>query len=123
MALDSILNFVDDFFAIAANALDLFLKHALPQRVERAETQFFQFEANAIDTKTLRDRRVDFQGFAGDAAALRGRQRIECAHVVQAIGELNENYADIRGHRHQHALEVARLGFGVGFEFDLGELG
>ena len=37
------------------------------------------------------------------------RQVIERAHVVQAIGELDEDDADVVDHRQQHLAEVLRL--------------
>jgi len=40
---------------------------------------------------------------------------------VQAIGELDEDDADVPHHRQHHLAEVLRLGLGLRFEVDVGE--
>ena len=45
------------------------------------------------------------------------------AHVVQTIGQLDQNDPDIPGHGQHHLAQVFRLLFGLRFELDLGNLG
>ena len=111
----------DDFLAVAADALDFLLDDAVAHRVERGEAEFLEFEADPVDAETLRDRRVDIEGFTCYTAALDRGEGAERAHVVQAIGELDEDDTDIVRHRHEHFLKIRRLLFGVRFEFDLRE--
>jgi hypothetical protein len=66
---------------------------------------------------------VDLLGLAGDAATLVGPHVVEGPHVVQTVGQLDEDHPQIAGHRHQHLAEVFGLGFFVGLELDLVELG
>jgi len=40
---------------------------------------------------------------------------------VQAVGQLDQDHANVAGHGHGHLLEVFRLGFGLGFEVHLGQ--
>ena len=47
---------------------------------------------------------------------------LERAHVVQAIGQLDEHHTNIVGHREQHLAEVLRLLFLVAFKRDLADL-
>ena len=41
---------------------------------------------------------------------------------MQAVGELDQDDADVVRHRHEHLLEVLRLRLGVRLELDLGQL-
>ena len=49
-------------------------------------------------------------------------QHFQRAHVVQPVGQLDQDYPDIPGHGHGHLLEVFRLGLGLGLEVHLGQL-
>ena len=51
------------------------------------------------------------------------RHRVERAHVVQAVGELDQDDADVARHREQHLAEALRLHVLARVELDLVELG
>src|ERR1039457_2163907 len=53
----------------------------------------------------MRDRRVDLERLGGDAAALGALYSVHRAHVVQPVGELDEDDADVARHRQQHLAE------------------
>ena len=55
------------------------------------------------------ERRIDVERLLGDAAARRGRHEFQRAHVVQAIGELDQENADVVGDRQQQLAQVFRL--------------
>ncbi len=67
-------------------------------------------------------RRVDIHGFAGDGLLALGLQVLEGAHVVQAVGQLDEHHAHVGHHGQQHLAHVFGLAvFAVG-ELDLVDL-
>ena len=55
------------------------------------------------------ERRVDLHGLAGDAELLLGRQPVQGAHVVEPVGELDEDDPDVLGHRQEHLPDVLGL--------------
>jgi hypothetical protein len=55
------------------------------------------------------DRRVDVERLLGDLDAPLLGQVVERAHVVEPIGELDEDDADVVHHRQQHLAEVLGL--------------
>ena len=87
-----------------------------------AEAEILQFLAQVIHAQPTGDGRVDFQGFAGDAAARFRAHGAEGAHVVQAVGQLDHDDPQIPGHRQEHLAEIFRLGFPLGIELNLGQL-
>jgi hypothetical protein len=70
------------------------------------------------------ERGVDVEGLLGDLLGLLPRQVVERPHVVEAIGELDHEHADVARHRHHHLAEVlglALLARGKGQLPDLGD--
>ena len=72
-----------------------------------------------VQAEPVGDRRVDFHGFARDAFALVDGHGIERAHVVQPVGQLDQDDAHIARHRQQHLAEILCLGILSRFELDL----
>ena len=71
----------------------------------------------------MRDRRVDLEGLLGLLDLLLLRHRADRAHVVQAVGELDQDDPDVRGHRDHHLAVVLGLRLVARLERDAGELG
>ncbi len=94
-----------------------------PHGVIGLEGQIFQFDLQITHAQTGRDGRVDVEGFTRDAALLVGTHRAQGTHVVQTIGELDQDDADILGHRQHHLLKIFRLGLGLGFKLQMGQFG
>jgi hypothetical protein len=109
--------------AVAEHALDARGDDAVAIGVQGAETQILQFRARAVHAQALRDRRVDVERLARDAAAFFRRHRRQRAHVVQAIGELDQDDAQIARHRQQHLAETLGRGLGDAAETQLVEFG
>ena len=57
----------------------------------------------------MRQRRVDLHGLAGDAHLLVWRQVLEGAHVVEPIGQLDDDDSHVLGHGHEHLSDVLGL--------------
>ncbi|RMS61260.1 hypothetical protein ALP63_05250 [Pseudomonas syringae pv. aceris] len=112
---------VDQFLAIAPGALDRLVDSRGAHRVHRLEAQVLEFDTHTVHAQPIGDGRIDFEGFLGDAPTLFARQDFQRAHVVQAVGELDQNDANVARHGHGHFLEVFRLGFGLGLEIHLGQ--
>jgi len=85
--------------------------------------EFLQFVEQLVESQSIGDGRVDFHGLARHAAALGRRDRLQRAHVVQTVGELDQDDAHVARHREQHLAEVLRLRVLGRLEFDLVELG
>ena len=77
--------------------------------VQMAESQVVQLPLELPDAQAMGQRRVDVQGFLGDAPPLVFGERVQRAHVVQPVREFDEHHADVLGHGHQHLAQA----FGV----------
>ena len=73
------------------------------------ERQLLELVLDAAHAEAVGDRRVDVERLLRDAHALVVGHVLQRAHVVQAIGELDEDDADVVDHRQQHLAEVLRL--------------
>ena len=83
--------------------------HRMRLRIEHAERQILEFFAHLLHAHAARKRRIDVEGFLGDATARGRRHELERAHVVQAIGQLDQKDANVIGDRQQELAQVLGL--------------
>ena len=103
--------------------LDGVLHLVVGDGIDILERQVFQFAADLAHAQPVRDGRVDVQGFARDLLLPLRRQELQRAHVVQAVGQLDEDDADVVHHGQHHLAHVLGLRFFGGREVDLADLG
>ena len=77
--------------------------------LERLEGEVLELPLHLPDPEPLGERRVDLHRLAGDALLLLRRQAVQRAHVVEPVGELDEDDPDVLGHRQQHLADVLGL--------------
>ncbi len=121
--LDGIENLADHLAPVAARTAHCLGQHAVTQGMQVAERQLLQLAIERIEPEAVGDRRVDLQRLAGDAAALVEAHGIQRAHVVQAVGQLDEDDAHVVRHRQQHLAKILGLRFFVGLVFQPVQLG
>ena len=97
-------------------------QHTIAHRVHRLEGQVFEFMPQRVNPQPVGDGGVDFQRFLRDAATFFRAQRIQRAHVVQAVSQLDDDDANIFRHRQQNFLDVVGLLLDFVLELDVGEL-
>ncbi len=64
-----------------------------------------------MDAEAIRDRRVKIESLTRNAAAFFRTKHTHRTHVVQPVGELHEDHAEVFGHRDGHLLEILGLRF------------
>ena len=92
-------------------------------RVQRLEGEVLELPLDRVDTQAMRDRGVDVERLPGLLDLLLLRHRADRAHVVQPVGELDQDDPDVRRHRDHHLAVVLRLRLVAGLEREAGELG
>ena len=99
------------------------VEFGVPLRIERREGQIFELLFEAAHAETVGQRCIDLQSLVGNALLLLEWHRGDGAHVVETIGQLDDENPEVLGHRHQHlAHRRGLLGF-LGVELDALELG
>ena len=71
-----------------------------------AEGKILELVAHALHAHAPGERRIDLHRLLGDARALLLRHELDGAHVVQAVGELDEEHADVLGDGEQQLSQV-----------------
>ena len=69
------------------------------------------------------ERRVDLQRLVGLQRLFLLRQCAQRAHVVQPVGQLDQDHPDVGGHRHHHLAVVLGLPLVAALEVHPGQLG
>ena len=77
--------------------------------VDVLEGEVLELPLDLPDAQALGQGRVDLGGLLGDALLLIGRQRPERTHVVEAVGQLDEDDSDVVSHGQEHLADVLRL--------------
>ncbi len=103
------LHFLQKSLVNGALFRDFFLQSEKCLRLEKAERQILQLAADNAHAEAVRNRRINVQRFARDALLLFRPEVLERAHVVQAVGQLDENDANVVDHRQQHFADVLCL--------------
>ena len=89
--------------------VELLAQGAVVLGVELRQRQVLELGLDAADAEPVGDRGVDLERLRGDAAARRLGQEVQRAHVVQAVGELDEDHPQVVDRGEQHAAERLRL--------------
>ena len=73
--------------------------------VEMVEGEVLEVPLDARHAEAMGDRRVDLQRLARDAAPRLGRHVLQGRHVVQPVGELDDDHPDVLGGGEDHLAE------------------
>ncbi len=115
---------VDHRFRALALGLDLRAQRIVRLGLEILERQLLELVLDLAHPEPVGDRRVDVERFLGNLHATLFRQVLERPHVVETVGELDQDDADVVNHGQEHLAEVLRLTFlarGEGNGADLGD--
>ncbi|CAM5201013.1 hypothetical protein CDEF62S_01541 [Castellaniella defragrans] len=113
-----------DYLApVAAGGHHRLVENHIAIRVDRLEATVLQLAEQGIQAQAVSDRCVDVQRLSRHARAFFGAHVVERAHVVQAVGELDQNDAHVARHGQQHLAEGFRLLFSLRRVFQTFELG
>ena len=114
---------LDVALALLALLADERLDLAVLARVQRREREVLQLPLDRVDAEPVRERREDVERLLRLVDLLLLRQRLQRAHVVEAVGQLDQDHPDVGGHRDHHLPVVLRLLLVAALEGDAGELG
>ncbi len=78
--------------------------------VEDLEGEVLELPFDRVHAQTVGERSVDLQRLAGLLRARGGRDELPGAGVVEAVGEFDDEDADVLGHRDDHLPHGLRLG-------------
>lgn len=106
--------FFEFAFAFGAGFGDVFADLAELFGMENFEGEVFELPLELPDTEAGGERGVDVEGFVGDAGLFVIGHRVEGAHVVEAVGELDDHHADVAGDGEEHFAEVVAGAGGIG---------
>jgi hypothetical protein len=73
--------------------------------LDHRERQILQFPLDRVHAQPVGQRGIDLQGVARDANLLVLAQRADGAHVVQPVGQLDDQDADVAAHRDDHLAD------------------
>ena len=111
--------------AAVAVAQDMQPRHErfVGRGVQPAEGQLLQLVADFLDAHAAGERRIDVHRLLGDEAPLLGLHVLKRAHVVQPVGELDEQHAHIARYGDQELPEILGLLRLLGGKIELLDLG
>ena len=91
--------------------------------LEGAHAKVFQFALDLGDSQPVGQGGVNLQGFLGHLFPAVGGQEFQGAHVVGAVGQLDENDTHVLGHGHHHLASGLGLAHGGILKLTGGYLG
>ena len=112
----------DIFFALFALRRDESLQRLIRAGIQITKRQVLELRFEPINTESMCDRRVNFHRLARDLLLAFGGEMVERAHVMQAVGELDQHDANVVRHRDDHLAEILGLLFLAALKRDLRDL-
>ena len=100
---------IDEGLSLALLQRYLFHEVIVDLRLEVLERQVVQFHLDLADTKTLRDRRVDFPRLPRLLLLLLRTHVLERAHIVQPVCQFDQDDTDILRHGKEHLPKILGL--------------
>ena len=117
------LDLFEEVLALLAALVDGCLHLLEAHGVDIAKGQVLELAAHLAHAQAVRQRSVDVQRLLCDGLLPLHAKVLQGAHVVQAVGQLDEHDAHIAHHRQQHLAHVFGLAVFAVRELDLVDLG
>ena len=108
----------DVLLAVGAALGDHRLDLGVLARVQRLEREVLELPLERVDAEPVRERRVDLERLARLLHLLLLAEVLDRAQVVEAVGELDQDHADVLGHRDDQLPVVLGLGVLAALELD-----
>ena len=103
--------------------LDIVRDGLIGHGVEIFERQILQLPFDRLDAEAVGDGGVDLHGLEGLQALLLRRLVVHRQHIVQPVRQLDEDYADVAAHGHEHLPHILHLLFFAAGVVDPRQLG
>jgi hypothetical protein len=100
---------VDDGVGCLSLGVDLRAQPLVRFRLEIPEGELLQLVLDLAHAEPVRDWSVDVERLLRHLQPALLRQMLQRPHVVETIGELDQNHPNVVHHREQHLAEVLRL--------------
>ncbi len=123
LLLDNGLDLRQKGFALLALGFDGVLDLVISDGVNVLEGKVLELAADLAHAQPVRDGGVNLLRLAGDLDLPLGRKVFEGAHVVQAVGQLDHDHANVVHHGQHHLADALGLGLFAGSELDFADLG
>ena len=81
----------------------------VPLGMQRGEGQVLELLPHVLHAEPVGQGRIDVESLPGDAVLGLHRHRRQGAHVVQPVGQLDDQHPKILGHRHDHLAQRGGL--------------
>src|SRR6185295_12088202 len=109
---------LDELLAVGTALVHHRLDLGVLARMERLEREVLELPLDRVNTETMCERRVDLERLPRLLQLLLLAQVLDRPHVVEAVGELDEDDVGVLRHRDDHLALVLRLGLLAALELD-----
>jgi hypothetical protein len=123
LAGDRGLDLIDQALITLAQNLESLDDRCVGLGIERLEGMVLEFFAQPLHAHAAGKGGIDVHGLFGDDRALGRLDMLDRAHVVQAVGELDQQHSDVARDGKQELAEILRLLGLLGDEVELLDLG
>ena len=114
---------IDVGLPLRRQPLDPITQHGVLVGIELLKGALLQLGLHPMDAQAVGQGGVDVHGLLGDASTLGLLEMMQGAHIVQAVGELDQHHPDVLGHGDEHLAKIFSLLVLVGVKLNLRELG
>ena len=100
-----------------------FAQHSVTPGVQEAKAQLLQFAVGVVQSQSVGNGSVNLERFAADPPPFAGRHITHGAHIVGAVGQLDQDDPHILGHGQEHFSKRFGLVLLTAVELEFFQLG
>ena len=109
--------FADEGFALFFGRFEFFRQLGILYREAIFHAEVFEFALDGVQAEPIRQRCEQVKRFTRDFDLLVGRHRPQRTHVVQAVGDFDQDHPHVVRKREQDFAEILRLLRSIGIEY------
>ena len=106
---DRLFDALQEFLVFAALLCQTVDNLLITDRIQMLEREILELPLDALHAQTVRNRRIDFHGLQRFGALFCLAHELDRPHVVQTVGQLDQDDADVLRHRDEHLAQILHL--------------
>ena len=106
---DGLFDALQELLVLAALSCQTVDNLLISDRIQMLEREILEFPLDSLHAQTMRNRSIDFHRLQRFGTLFCLAHELDRPHVVQTVGQLDQDDADVLRHRDEHLAQILHL--------------